>query len=151
MPCTIVACILAGGEGRRLFPLTAQRAKPAVRFGGSYRLIDFPLSNCVNSGIGQILVFPQYKPLSLEEHLRRTWTSFSRGPQEYVLSLPPPQRLGRSGYRGTADAVYRNLSALEAIDPAYVLILASDHVYYLDYRQLLQVHREHGADVTRVT
>jgi glucose-1-phosphate adenylyltransferase len=147
----VVACILAGGEGKRLWPLTAHRAKPAVRFGGSYRLIDFPLSNCVNSTIRKILVFPQYKALSLERHLRRGWAFLSETLDEYVLSIPPQQRVGRLWYRGTADAVYHNLGTLERIAPDYVLILAGDHVYHMDYRHLLQCHQDAHADVTVAT
>jgi glucose-1-phosphate adenylyltransferase len=147
----VVACILAGGEGKRLWPLTAHRAKPAVRFGGSYRLIDFPLSNCVNSTIRKILVFPQYKALSLERHLRRGWAFLNETLDEYILSIPPQQRVGRFWYRGTADAVYQNLGTLERIAPDYVLILASDHVYHMDYRHLLRCHQATHADVTVAT
>jgi glucose-1-phosphate adenylyltransferase len=134
-----------------LWPLTAHRAKPAVRFGGSYRLIDFPLSNCINSAIRKILVFPQYKALSLERHLRRGWAFLSETLGEYILSIPPQQRVGRLWYRGTADAVYHNLGTLERIAPDYVLILAGDHVYRMDYRDLLQCHRDAHADVTVAT
>jgi glucose-1-phosphate adenylyltransferase len=147
----VVACILAGGEGKRLWPLTAHRAKPAVRFGGSYRLIDFPLSNCINSAIRKILVFPQYKALSLERHLRRGWAFLSETLDEYILSIPPQQRIGQVWYRGTADAVYHNLGTLERIAPDYVLILAGDHVYRMDYRYLLQWHQDAHADVTVAT
>src|SRR5919108_971213 len=147
----VVACILAGGEGKRLWPLTAHRAKPAVRFGGSYRLIDFPLSNCINSTIHKILIFTQYKAPSLERHLRRGWAFADEALGTYVLSLPPQQRMGRRWYRGTADAVYHNLSMLERIAPDYVLILASDHVYRMDYRTLLRAHQESHADVTVAT
>jgi glucose-1-phosphate adenylyltransferase len=147
----VVACILAGGEGKRLRPLTAHRAKPAVRFGGSYRLIDFPLSNCINSTIHQILIFTQYKAPSLERHLRRGWASAYEASDAYVLAIPPQQRMGRRWYRGTADAVYHNLSLLERIAPDYVLILASDHVYRMDYRALLRAHQETHADVTVAT
>jgi glucose-1-phosphate adenylyltransferase len=134
-----------------LWPLTAHRAKPAVRFGGSYRLIDFPLSNCINSAIRKILVFPQYKALSLERHLRRGWAFLSETLDEYILSIPPQQRIGRLWYRGTADAVYHNLGTLERIAPDYVLILAGDHVYRMDYRHLLQCHQDAHADVTVAT
>src|SRR5574341_800453 len=147
----VVACILAGGEGKRLLPLTAHRAKPAVRFGGSYRLIDFPLSNCVNSGIRKVLVLSPYQSLSLERHLREGWTSLCPGGDDYVLSLPPSHRMGLIGYQGTADAVYQNLSTLGRIAPEHVLILASDHVYQMDYRRLLEVHLEQGADATVAT
>ena len=146
----VVACILAGGEGKRLFPLTAQRAKPAVRFGGSYRLIDFPLSNCVNSDIRKILILSQYKAHSLEPHLRVGWSFLRPELGDYLASIPP-QQLGRIRYQGTADAVYRNLPSLDRAAPAYVLILASDHVYRMDYRRLFRFHLEQGADVTVAT
>jgi glucose-1-phosphate adenylyltransferase len=147
----VVACILAGGKGTRLWPLTANIAKPAVRFGGSYRLIDFPLSNCVNSTLRKILVFPQYKARSLERHLRRGWAFLCEELDEYVLSISPQQSVGGRCYRGTADAVYHNLSTLERIAPDYVLILASDHVYRMDYRPLLSYHQDCHADVTLAT
>lgn len=146
----IVACILAGGEGRRLLPLTAHRAKPAIRFGASYRLIDFPLSNCVNSCIRKILIFSQYKSLSLERYLGQGWRFPSAELNEYLASLPPQKEGGRC-YLGTADAVYQNLSTLDRIAPAYVLILASDHVYHMDFRHLLQFHLDHRADATVAT
>lgn len=147
----VVACILAGGEGKRLWPLTAYRAKPAVRFAGTYRLIDFPLSNCLNSGIRQILVFPQYDARSVERYLRQSWSFLREGLGEYVRSMPPQQRTGQLGYRGTADAIHQNLSALERIASDYVVILASDHVYRMDYRILLSYHQERHADVTVAT
>jgi glucose-1-phosphate adenylyltransferase len=147
----VVACILAGGEGKRLRPLTAHRAKPAVRFGGSYRLIDFPLSNCINSTIHKILIFTQYKAPSLERHLRRGWAFADEALDAYVLAIPPQQCMGRRWYRGTADAVYHNLSMLERIAPDHVLILASDHVYRMDYRTLLRAHQDTHADVTVAT
>ncbi|MGH8064250.1 MAG: sugar phosphate nucleotidyltransferase [Candidatus Entotheonellia bacterium] len=149
MLCNIITCILAGGEGTRLLPLTVHCAKPAVRFGGSYRLIDLTLSNCVNSDIRQMLVLPQYQAGSLEDHLRQGWSCLSQGRDAYVMSIPPP--VGHGGYRGTADAVYQQLSLLERINPTHVLILGSDHVYQMDYRHLLQFHQERGADVTVAT
>jgi glucose-1-phosphate adenylyltransferase len=150
MLCNIVACILAGGEGTRLLPLTVHRTKPAVRFGGSYRLIDLTLSNCVNSDIRQMLVFPQYQALALEDHLRHGWSCLNQERGAYIRSIPPP-RVEPRRYRGTADAVYQNLSILECIDPAHVLILGSDHIYQMDYRRLLQFHQTRGADVTVAT
>jgi len=149
MLCNIVACILAGGEGTRLLPLTIHCAKPAVRFGGSYRLIDFTLSNCVNSDINQIFVLPQYQAGSLEDHLRQGWSCFSPPCGTYVMSIQPP--MGSGGYRGTADAVYQQLSLLEPLNPTHVLILGSDHVYQMDYRHLLQFHQARWADVTVAT
>jgi glucose-1-phosphate adenylyltransferase len=121
-----------------------------VRFGGSYRLIDPTLSNCVNSNIRKILVLPQYQARSLEDHLRQGWSFLSRALDEYVLSIPPP-RVGHRAYRGTADAVYQNLALLERIDPAHVLILGGDHVYHMDYRPLVRFHQVRGADVTVAT
>jgi glucose-1-phosphate adenylyltransferase len=147
----VVACLLAGGEGKRLRPLTAHRAKPAVRFGGSYRLIDFPLSNCINSTIHKILIFPQYKAHSLERHLRGGWGIVCKDLDAYVLSMPPPQFVGRRWYRGTADAIYQNLNLLECMAPDYVLILASDQLYRMDYRSLLRSHQERHADVSVAT
>jgi dTDP-glucose pyrophosphorylase len=147
----VVACLLAGGEGKRLRPLTAHRAKPAVRFGGSYHLIDFPLSNCINSAIHRILIFPQYKAHSLERYLREGWGVVCKDLDAYVLSMPPPQFVGQRWYRGTADAVYQNLNLLERMAPDYVLILASDHVYRMDYRSLLRSHQERHADVSVAT
>jgi glucose-1-phosphate adenylyltransferase len=147
----VVACILAGGEGRRLWPLTAHRTKPAVRFGGSYRLIDFPLSNCLNSTVRQILIFSRYEAPTLERHLRRGWSFLREELGEYVLSMLPQQRVGQLSYRGTADAIHQNLSMLERIAPHYVLILASDHVYRMDYRPLLSYHQDCHADVTVAT
>jgi glucose-1-phosphate adenylyltransferase len=122
-----------------------------VRFGGSYRLIDLTLSNCVNSDVRQILVVPQYKAGSLEDHLRQGWSCRNQEPDAYVLSIPPPLREGHMGYRGTADAVYQNLSLLERMASAQVLILGGDHVYHMDYRHLLQFHQARGADVTVAT
>jgi glucose-1-phosphate adenylyltransferase len=147
MLCNIIACILADEEGTQRFPLTVDRAKPAAHFGGSYRLIDQTLSNCVNSDVRQILIFPQYQAQSLEDHLRQDWSFLSQGHDAYVMSIPPP-RVGHWEYQGTADAVYQNLSLLERINPTHVLILGSDHVYHMDYRSLLQFHQERGADVT---
>ena len=151
MRCHIVACILAGGAGTRLLPLTVHRAKPAVRFGGSYRLIDLTLSNCVNSAVRTILVLSQYKAGSLEGHLRQGWSFLSQARDADVRSIPPPPHVGPMGYRGTADAVYQNLALLKRIAPAQVLILGGDHVYQMDYRHLLQCHQARGADVTVAT
>jgi glucose-1-phosphate adenylyltransferase len=151
MLCNIVACILAGGEGTRLLPLTVHCAKPAVRFAGSYRLIDPTLSNCVNSDIRQMLVLPQYQARSLEDYLRQGWSCLSQERDAYVMSIPPPPRVGPRGYRGTADAVYQHLALLERINPTHVLVLGSDHVYHMDYRHLLQFHQARSADVTVAT
>jgi glucose-1-phosphate adenylyltransferase len=150
MLCNIVACILAGEEGTYRFPLTVDRANPAIRVGGRYRLIDLTLSNCVHSNIRQILIFPPYQTPSLEDHLRQGWSFLSQGRDAYVMSVLPP-RAGDSAYQGTADVVYQHLSLLERINPVHVLILGSDHVYQMDYRHLLQFHQARGADVTVAT
>jgi len=151
LPGRAVALILAGGRGSRLYELTDRRAKPAVYFGGKYRIIDFALSNCVNSGIRRIGVVTQYKSHSLLRHLQRGW-SFLRGEvNEFVDLLPAQQRVDEeSWYRGTADAVYQNLDILQAYspEPAYVVILAGDHVYKMNYAAMLVDHVESGAECT---
>lgn len=143
-----LALILAGGRGSRLKQLTLWRAKPAVPFGGKFRIIDFPLSNCVNSGIRRIGVLTQYKAHSLIRHIQMGW-GFLRGEfGEFVELLPAQQRIEASWYAGTADAVYQNLDIIRNHDPRYVLILAGDHVYKMDYGPLIAYHVEAGADVT---
>jgi glucose-1-phosphate adenylyltransferase len=119
-------------------------------FGDSYRLMDLTLSNCINSDIRQILIFPQYQTQSLEDHLRQGWSFLSQGRDAYVTSVPPP-RVGHWEYQGTADAVYQNLSLLERINPTHLLILGSNHPYQVDYRHLLEFHQEHESDVTVAT
>ena len=114
---SILAMILAGGKGERLHPLTIHRAKPAVPFGGIYRIIDFTLSNCINSGIRKIAVLPQYKSLSLDKHLRLAWNLFSGELDEYIISVPPQQRVGDKWYQGTADAIYQNIYMIEQKAP----------------------------------
>ncbi len=144
-----LAIILAGGKGSRLYPLTTDRAKPAVPFAGGYLIIDFPLSNCINSGLFQVLVLTQYKSLSLDQHLDMAWKSlFQRELGAYLNVIPPQQRITDEWYRGTADAVYQNIYSIKYSDPDDVLILAADHVYAMDYREMLQFHRKHQADVT---
>ena len=143
-----ICVILAGGIGSRLHPLTAERAKPAVPFGGRYRIIDFPLSNCLHSGLRQILVLTQYKSHSLQKHLRDGWSIFNPELGEYVTPVPPQMRTGASWYEGTADAIHQNLYLLERSGAAWVLILAGDHIYRMDYAAMLQHHRESGADAT---
>lgn len=144
-----LAIILAGGKGSRLEPLTTHRAKPAVPFAGGYRIIDFPLSNCINSGLFQVLVFTQYKSLSLDQHLDLAWKPlFQRELGANLDVIPPQQRITNDWYRGTADAVYQNIYSIKYADPDDVLILAGDHIYAMDYREMLQFHREHQADVT---
>ncbi len=142
------ALVLAGGRGSRLHELTEWRAKPAVYFGGKYRIIDFPLSNCVNSGIRRIGILTQYKSHSLIRHLVRGWSHFKKELGEFVEVLPASQRFSEEWYQGTADAVYQNLDIIRAEKPKYVLILSGDHVYQMDYRPMLMEHVAKGADMT---
>ena len=143
-----LALILAGGRGSRLRQLTLWRAKPAVPFGGKFRIIDFPLSNCVNSGIRMIGVLTQYKAHSLIQHIQNGW-SFLRGEfKEFIELLPAQQRIQDSWYSGTADAVYQNLDIIRTHKPDYVLILAGDHVYKMDYGPMIAHHVDSGADMT---
>ena len=143
-----VALILAGGRGSRLKALTLSRAKPATPFGGKYRIIDFPLSNCVNSGIRRIAVLTQYKAHDLIVHLQRAWGYFRGEFNEFVEILPAQQQIDASWYKGTADAVFQNLVYLRRLEPEYVLILAGDHIYKMDYGLMLAQHAESGADIT---
>src|SRR5438874_3737694 len=142
----VLTLILAGGKGTRLDPLTRDRAKPAVPFGGLYRIIDFTLSNCVNSNLRRILVLTQYKARSLDRHIAAGWGFFSRELDEYVEVLPPQQRIDEHWYKGTADAIYQNIYSIEKADPRYVLILAGDHIYKMDYGDMIRTHLEEGAD-----
>lgn len=143
-----LALILAGGRGSRLKQLTAWRAKPAVPFGGKFRIIDFPLSNCMNSGIRRVGVLTQYKAHSLLQHIQRGW-GFLRGEfGEFVELLPAQQRIQSSWYAGTADAIYQNLDIIRIHNPEYVLILAGDHIYKMDYGPMIAQHVENGADMT---
>ncbi len=143
-----LALVLAGGRGSRLHDLTKWRAKPAVPFGGKFRIIDFPLSNCINSGISQVGVITQYKSHSLMRHIQRGW-GFLRGEmEEFVELLPAQQRIETSWYEGTADAVLQNLDIIRSHRPEYILILAGDHVYKMDYGTMLAAHVESGADIT---
>jgi glucose-1-phosphate adenylyltransferase len=145
---SILAMILAGGKGERLHPLTLHRAKPAVPFGGIYRIIDFTLSNCINSGIRKIAVLTQYKSLSLDKHLRLGWNFFSGELDEYIISVPPQQRVGDKWYQGTADAIYQNIYMIEKDAPEHLLILAGDHIYKMDYAEMLRFHQQEKADAT---
>jgi glucose-1-phosphate adenylyltransferase len=140
--------LLAGGSGSRLQPLTADRAKPAVPFGGKYRVIDFTLSNCLHSGLRRVLVLTQYKSHSLHKHLRDGWSIFNPECGEYITVVPPQMRTGASWYAGTADAIYQNLFLLERSTAKKVLILAADHIYRMDYAALLKTHDEKAADLT---
>ncbi len=135
--------ILAGGQGQRLYPLTRDRSKPAVPFGSAYRIIDFTLSNCVNSGLRQIYVLTQYKSFSLDQHLQRGWNIFSYEAGEFLYRIPPQHRVGQRWYGGTADAVYQNIYLLENRKPDQVLILSGDHIYRMDYGKLLEFHDGH--------
>ena len=144
----VLAMILAGGKGERLHPLTIHRAKPAVPFGGIYRIIDFTLSNCINSGIRRIAVLPQYKSLSLDKHLRLAWNIFSGELNEFIISVPPQQRVGDKWYQGTADAIYQNIYMIEKDAPDHVLVLAGDHIYKMDYSEMFRFHQERQADAT---
>jgi len=143
-----LVCLLAGGEGERLYPLTRDRAKPAVPFGGMYRIVDITLSNCINSDLRRIFVVTQYKALSLNRHLREGWSIFSDELGEFLQVLPPMRRVGEHWYQGTADATYQNLYSLGSEPCKYVLILSGDHVYKMNYQLMLQQHVEAGADVT---
>ena len=143
-----LAIVLAGGRGSRLGPLTEWRAKPAVPFGGKFRIIDFALSNCVNSGVRRIGICTQYKAQSLIRHVQRGWSFFDSRFREFVELLPAQQRVTMDWYRGTADAVFQNLDILRRHAPEYVLILAADHIYKMDYARLLAEHVARGADVS---
>jgi glucose-1-phosphate adenylyltransferase len=145
----VVTVILAGGKGSRLDPLTRDRAKPAVPFGGAYRIIDFTLSNCLNSGLRKILVLTQYKAMSLDRHINMGWQRyFCRELSEFADVVPPQQRIDESWYQGTADAVYQNIYTMEKERPEYILILAGDHIYKMDYSKLLEFHVANRADAT---
>jgi len=143
-----VALVLAGGKGSRLKDLTKWRAKPSVPFGGKFRIIDFPLSNCINSGIRRISVITQYKSHSLQRHLQRGWSFLSGQFGEFLEVLPAQQRQGEGWYEGTADAVYQNLDIIRHYGPEYIVILAGDHIYKMDYGKMLGAHVANGADIT---
>ena len=143
-----LALILAGGRGSRLYELTDWRAKPGVPFGGKFRIIDFPMSNCFNSDIRRIGVVTQYKAHSLIRHLIRGWSSFQAELGEFMEILPASQRVGEEWYAGTADAIYQNLDIINAHDPEYVLVLSGDHIYKMDYGNMLAFHVAQGADMT---
>ncbi len=140
--------LLAGGQGERLYPLTKDRSKPAVPFGGIYRIIDFSLSNCLNSDLRKIIVLTQYKSLSLDRHIKTAWNLMSREMDYYIDVVPPQQRIDNNWYGGTADAIFQNVYVIEMERPDYVLILSGDHVYKMDYRKMLQYHIDRDADMT---
>ncbi|MDR2643507.1 MAG: glucose-1-phosphate adenylyltransferase [Planctomycetaceae bacterium] len=149
MKHNVLAIVLAGGRGSRLDPLTRDRAKPAVPFGGAYRIVDFTLSNCYNSGLRKILLLTQYKAMSLDRHISIGWSRyFCREMGEYVDVVPPQQYIAESWYLGTADAVYQNLFAVEDEKPDYVIILGGDHIYKMDYAKMLQFHIANKASAT---
>jgi glucose-1-phosphate adenylyltransferase len=144
----ILAIVLAGGEGSRLNPLTTHRSKPAVPFGGRYRLVDFVISNLVNSGIGSIYVLVQYKSQSLIEHLRKAWEPTRVLTGEFVMEVPPQRHFGDDWFQGTADAVYQNLELIERYRAGIVAVFGADHVYRMDVRQMMAFHCAHDTDVT---
>jgi len=143
--------LLAGGAGERLYPLTRDRAKPAVTFGGIYRIIDITLSNCINSGLRRVYILTQYKALSLNRQIREGWNILGREIGEFIEILPPMQRVSANWYMGTADAVYQNIYSIGSEQPKYVLILAGDHIYKMNYARMLKQHQESSADVTVAT
>jgi len=143
--------LLAGGAGERLYPLTRDRAKPAVTFGGNYRIIDITLSNCVNSGLRRIYILTQYKALSLNRQIREGWNIFGHEIGEFIEILPPMQRVSQNWYMGTADAVYQNIYSIGSEQPKYVLILAGDHIYKMNYERMLKQHVDAAAAATVAT
>ena len=144
----VLAMILAGGMGKRLYPLTRDRTKPAVPFGGRFRIADFVLSNFVNSGILSLYVLVQYKAQSLIEHLRASWRTGGLVPDHFINVVPPQMRLGEMWYRGSADAVLQNLNLIEDFNPDLVAVFGADHIYRMDVNQMVAFHREREADVT---
>ncbi|MFT4124912.1 MAG: glucose-1-phosphate adenylyltransferase [Gordonia sp. (in: high G+C Gram-positive bacteria)] len=143
----VLGIVLAGGEGKRLYPLTMDRAKPAVPFGGAYRLIDFVLSNLVNAGYERICVLTQYKSHSLDRHISQTWWS-SGFHGEYITSVPAQQRLGPRWYTGSADAIFQSMNLIHDEQPEYIVVFGADHVYRMDPSQMVSAHIESGAEVT---
>jgi glucose-1-phosphate adenylyltransferase len=144
----VMAIVLAGGRGTRLEPLTRDRAKPAVPFGGIYRIIDFTLSNCINSDIRKILVLTQYKAVSLNRHIDQGWRFLCRELDEYIEVIPPQQRITEHWYQGTADAIYQNIYTIEKAAPRDTMILAGDHIYKMNYAAMIDSHRRRQADLT---
>src|SRR5947199_7729056 len=144
--------LLAGGAGERLFPLTRDRAKPAVTFGGNYRIIDITLSNCINSDLRKVYILTQYKALSLNRHIREGWgTIVASELGEFIEILPPMKRVSENWYMGTADAVYQNIYSIGSEQPKYVLILSVDHLYKMNYDLMMYQHQDAGAAVTLAT
>lgn len=147
----VLAILLAGGAGERLSPLTRNIAKPAVPFGGMYRIVDFTLSNTVNSGLRRIFILTQYKSLELNRHIREGWNLFAGEMGEFIEVLPPMKRIHSDWYLGTADAVYQNIESIENERPSHVLILSADHIYKMDYMEMLNWHLQQGAEATLAT
>src|SRR5215471_14860759 len=143
--------LLAGGAGERLYPLTRDGAKPAVTFGGIYRIIDITLSNCLNSELRRVYILTQYKALSLNRHIREGWNILGREVGEFIEVLPPMKRVSDQWYQDTADAVYQNIYSIGSEQPKHVLILSGDHIYKMDYGKMLDQHRHSAADVTLAT
>jgi glucose-1-phosphate adenylyltransferase len=144
--------LLAGGAGERLFPLTRDRAKPAVPFGGHYRLIDITLSNCINSDLRKVYILTQYKALSLNRHIREGWTGIvAQELGEFFELMPPMQRTGANWYMGTADAVYQNIYSIGSEQPSYIIVLGADHIYKMNYSRMLEHHKEMNAEATLAT
>ena len=144
----VLAVVLAGGAGERLYPLTRNEAKPAVHFGGMYRIIDFTLSNCINSQIRKILVLVQYKSLSLIRHIHAAWNLSYPEWGEFIEVIPAQKRTGDNWYLGTADAIYQNLYSIQPIESREVMVLSGDHIYKMDYQKMVKYHRAQGAAVT---
>ena len=140
--------ILAGGKGERLYPLTRDRAKPSVPFGGIYRIIDFTLSNCLNSGLRRVYLLTQYKSISLSRHISAAWNIFAGELDEFIETIPPQQRSGETWYRGTADAIFQNIYTLQEHRPSRVLVLSGDHIYKMNYLEMLLFHEEKDAEIT---
>ena len=143
--------LLAGGAGERLYPLTRDRAKPAVTFGGIYRIIDITLSNCLNSDLRRVYILTQYKALSLNRHIREGWNILGREVGEFIEVLPPMKRVSDQWYQGTADAVYQNIYSIGSEQPKYVMILSGDHIYKMDYGKMMRQHQDSAADITLAT
>jgi len=144
----VLAMVLAGGRGERLYPLTRDRAKPAVPFGAIYRIVDFTLSNCINSGIRRIYALTQYKSTSLHRHIQFGWDILSARLGEFIEAIPAQQRIDEHWYQGTADAIFQNINILQEERPDLVLVLSGDHIYKMDYRKMIAFHLEKGADLT---
>jgi glucose-1-phosphate adenylyltransferase len=147
----LLAILLAGGAGERLAPLTMNLAKPAVLFGGTYRLIDFTLSNCINSGIRRVFIFTQYKALELTRHIREGWNIFTGELNEFIEVIPPMKRIHSDWYLGTADAVYQNIESIRSEDAEMTIILSGDHIYKMDYHEMVRWHQRRHADITIAT